>query len=69
MVRRITRTQVAIVEGWGKNLFMFFFLLSVAIIFFGLTIVRDLTAGIVAGCLLAALFWAASKLHRKLARP
>ncbi len=33
---------------------------------FGLTVLHDLTAGIVAGCGLAAVFWAASKLHRKL---
>lgn len=33
---------------------------------FGLTLLHDLTAGIVAGCGLAAIFWAASKLHRKL---
>jgi SulP family sulfate permease len=31
---------------------------------FGLTIARDLTTGIVAGCLLAALFWTARKLSR-----
>jgi SulP family sulfate permease len=36
---------------------------------FGLTLLRDLTTGIVAGCALAALFWAASRLHRKLIRP
>jgi SulP family sulfate permease len=35
---------------------------------FGLTLVRDLTAGIVAGCLLAALFWAASKLRLRFTR-
>lgn len=33
---------------------------------FGLTLLHDLTAGILAGCGLAAIFWAASKLHRKL---
>jgi len=33
---------------------------------FGLTVVHDLMAGIAAGCGLAALFWAASRLHRKL---
>lgn len=33
---------------------------------FGLTVVHDLMAGIAAGCGLAFLFWAASKLHRKL---
>ncbi|RAK66447.1 SulP family inorganic anion transporter [Phenylobacterium kunshanense] len=33
---------------------------------FGLTVVHDLMAGIAAGCGLAAIFWAASKLHRKL---
>jgi SulP family sulfate permease len=36
---------------------------------FGLTLARDLTAGILAGCLLAALFWAASKLRLRFARP
>ena len=33
---------------------------------FGLTVIHDLMAGIAAGCGLAAIFWAASKLHRKL---
>ncbi|MFZ5721136.1 MAG: SulP family inorganic anion transporter [Pseudomonadota bacterium] len=33
---------------------------------FGLTLLHDLTAGILAGCGLAVMFWAASKLHRKL---
>lgn len=33
---------------------------------FGLTVAHDLMAGIAAGCGLAALFWAASRLHRKL---
>ncbi len=33
---------------------------------FGLTVAHDLMAGIEAGCGLAALFWAASRLHRKL---
>ncbi|WP_296598501.1 SulP family inorganic anion transporter [Phenylobacterium sp.] len=33
---------------------------------FGLTVVHDLMAGIAAGCGLAVLFWAASRLHRKL---
>jgi SulP family sulfate permease len=36
---------------------------------FGLTLARDLTTGIVAGCGLAVLFWAAAKLRRKLTRP
>jgi SulP family sulfate permease len=36
---------------------------------FGLTLARDLTAGIAAGCGLAVLFWAASSLRRKLTRP
>ena len=36
---------------------------------FGLTILHDLMAGIIAGCGLAALFWAASWLHRKVIRP
>ncbi|MBJ7412082.1 MAG: SulP family inorganic anion transporter [Phenylobacterium sp.] len=36
---------------------------------FGLTVAHDLMAGIVAGCGLATLFWAASRLHRKLKRP
>ena len=31
---------------------------------FGLTVVRDLTAGIVAGCALSALLWVASELAR-----
>lgn len=35
---------------------------------FGLTILHDLTAGIVAGCGLAVLFWAISKLGRKFTR-
>ncbi|MBI1198367.1 MAG: SulP family inorganic anion transporter [Phenylobacterium sp.] len=35
---------------------------------FGLTILHDLTAGILAGCGLAVLFWAASKLRRKFSR-
>lgn len=33
---------------------------------FGMTLLHDLTAGILVGCGLAAIFWAASKLHRKL---
>ena len=33
---------------------------------FGLTVAHDLMAGIAAGCGLAALFWAVSRLHRKL---
>lgn len=33
---------------------------------FGLTVVHDLMAGIAAGCGLAVVFWAASRLHRKL---
>lgn len=36
---------------------------------FGLTVAHDLMAGIIAGCGLATLFWAASRLHRKLKRP
>lgn len=36
---------------------------------FGLTVLHDLMAGIIAGCGLALLFWAASRLHRKLNRP
>jgi len=36
---------------------------------FGLTILHDLMAGIVAGCGLAALFWVGSRLHRKVMRP
>jgi SulP family sulfate permease len=36
---------------------------------FGLTILHDLMAGIIAGCGLAVLFWAASRLHRKVMRP
>lgn len=36
---------------------------------FGLTLLKDLTTGIAAGCALAALFWLASRLHRKLMRP
>jgi SulP family sulfate permease len=36
---------------------------------FGLTVLHDLAAGILAGCGLAFLFWAASRLHRKLKRP
>jgi SulP family sulfate permease len=32
---------------------------------FGLTLLRDLTTGIAAGCVLAALFWAASRLRRR----
>ena len=36
---------------------------------FGLTIFRDLTAGILAGCGVALICWASSKLHRKLTRP
>jgi SulP family sulfate permease len=36
---------------------------------FGLTLVRDLSTGIAVGCALAALFWVASRLHRKLTRP
>jgi SulP family sulfate permease len=35
---------------------------------FGLTILHDLTAGILAGCGLAAMFWIGSKLHRKFSR-
>lgn len=35
---------------------------------FGLTLLHDLTAGIIAGCGLAALFWCASMLRRKFAR-
>jgi SulP family sulfate permease len=35
---------------------------------FGLTILHDLTAGILAGCGLAAMFWVGSKLHRKFSR-
>ena len=35
---------------------------------FGLTVLHDLMAGIVAGCALAALFWAAGRLRRKLTR-
>jgi sulfate permease, SulP family len=31
---------------------------------FGLTLLRDLSAGIAAGCALAFVFWAASRLHR-----
>jgi SulP family sulfate permease len=36
---------------------------------FGLTVLHDLMAGIIAGCGLAALFWATSMLRRKLMRP
>jgi len=32
---------------------------------FGLTVLHDLMAGILAGCALAALFWAASRLRRR----
>ncbi|HEX7947894.1 MAG TPA: SulP family inorganic anion transporter [Phenylobacterium sp.] len=35
---------------------------------FGLTLARDLTAGILAGCGLAAMFWAASKLRLRFTR-
>lgn len=35
---------------------------------FGLTLLHDLTYGIIAGCGLAALFWIAARLHRKLTR-
>jgi SulP family sulfate permease len=33
---------------------------------FGLTLLHDLTTGIAAGCGLAAMFWIASKVWRKL---
>lgn len=36
---------------------------------FGLTVLHDLMAGIIAGCGLAVLFWIGSRLHRKLMRP
>ncbi len=36
---------------------------------FGLTLAFDLTTGIAAGCVLATLFWAVSRLHRKPTRP
>ncbi len=36
---------------------------------FGLTILRDLTSGILAGCGLALVFWAVSRLRRKIMRP
>ncbi|TAJ71680.1 MAG: SulP family inorganic anion transporter [Phenylobacterium sp.] len=36
---------------------------------FGLTVLHDLMAGIIAGCGLALLFWAASRVRRKFMRP
>ena len=36
---------------------------------FGLTVLHDLMAGIIAGCGLALVFWIGSRLHRKLMRP
>jgi MFS superfamily sulfate permease-like transporter len=36
---------------------------------FGLTLARDLTTGIAAGCALAAVFWLAGRLSERKAKP